>query len=140
MAYDDGRYGANQVMRLRGRAVQTSVRAAQVITDKRRFMSSVTIKDWNLLFVAGDTTTGVITATGYIIGLGKSLGGTGAISLFGTAYCGTQADNSILNAAVTETHFVAGDDLVLTCEAGTALPLGDIQIEADVSYVEHFVG
>jgi proteasome assembly chaperone (PAC2) family protein len=140
MAYDDGRYGANQVMRLRGRAVQTSVRAARVIADKRRFMSSVTIKDWNLLFVAGDTTTGVITAAGYIIGLGKSLGGTGAISLFGTAYCGTQADSSVLDAAVTETDFVAGDDLVLTYEAGTALPLGDIQIEADVSYVEHFVG
>jgi len=140
MAYDDGRYGVNQVMHLRGKAAQTSVRAAQVIADKRRFMSSVTVKDFNLLFVTGGTTTGVITTAGYIIGIGKSLGGTGAISLIGTAYCGTQADNSMLNAAVTETNFVAGDDVVLTYEAGTALPAGEILIEADVSYVEHFVG
>jgi len=140
MGYDDPRYGVVQRMTLRGKAAQTSVIGARVEADRRTLMTGITVKDFNVFFVDGATTTGAAATTAFKVGLAKSLGGTGAVTLFGTAVVGTQANGSVLDGAVTETSFVAGDDIVLSYEAGTALPAGALQIEADVSYVEQFTG
>lgn len=139
--YDDHKYGVNHEMKLLGRANQTSVRASQAVADRHTFMDAVTVKDFNVYFVQGDTTTGTsANHNAWVIGIGKSAAGTGAISLIGTAYCGTagQADGSVLDGSVTETNFSAGDDIVLTYEAGTALPAGVLRVEATVKYVERY--
>lgn len=141
MSYANPKYGVQQRMTLRGKANQTSVIAAQVVADRRTVMEAITVKDFNVHFVQGDTTTGTsANHNGWKIGIGKSAAGTGAVSLFGTAWCGTagQANGSVLDGSVTETNFSAGDDIVLTYEAGTALPAGVLRVEADVQYVEHY--
>lgn len=139
--YDDPRYGVKQRMTLFGRANQTSVIAARTEADRRTMLEAVTIKDWNVKFVVGDTTTGTsANHNGWKITLGKSAAGTGAFAAMGTAWCGTagQATGSILDAALTETNLAAGDDLVLAYEAGTALPAGVLRVESDVQYVERY--
>lgn len=136
--YDDPSFGVLQRLTLRGKAAQTSVRASQVVADRRTFMENVTVTDWNVHFVDGATTTGAAATTAFKIGIGKSLAGTGAISLIGTALCGTQANGTVQDGSVTETTFNVGDDIVLTYEAGTALPAGAVQVEADVMYKERY--
>jgi len=136
--YDDPRFGAVHSMNLRGKAAQTSVRAARVEADRRTMLRAVTIKDWNVFFVDGATTTGTALATKFKMCIAKSVAGTGTVTPFGTAYCGTQANGTVQDGSVTETDLDAGDDLLLTYEAGTALPAGAVQCEADVSYVERY--
>lgn len=139
--YDDQKYNVNHEIKMLGRSNQTSVIASQVVADRHTFMDAVTVKDFNVYFVQGDTTTGTsANHNGWAIGIGKSAAGTGAITLIGTANCGTagQANGSVLDGSVTETNFSAGDDLVLTYEAGTALPAGVLRVEATVKYVERY--
>lgn len=138
MAYDDPRFGVQQTITLRGKAAQTSVRAAQVVADRRTMLHAVTVKDFNVHFVDGATTTGTALATKFKMCVAKSAAGTGAVTAFGTAYCGTQANGTVQDGAITETNLDAGDDLLLTYEAGTALPAGTVQAEADVQYVERY--
>jgi len=137
--YDDPRFGTLQTKNLQAKANQTSVIAARVEADRRTMMQAVTIKDWNVHFIQGDTTTGTsANHNGWKITLGKSAAGTGAFAAMGTAWCGTagQANGSVLDASLTETNLDAGDDLILAYEAGTALPAGVLRVEADVQYVE----
>ena len=136
--YDDPRFGVIQTQTLRGKASQTSVRAARVEADRRTMLKNVTIKDWNVFFVDGATTTGAAATTAFKICLAKAAAGTGAVTPFGTALCGTQANGSVLDGSLTETNLDAGDDLVLSYEAGTALPAGTVQVESDVSLVERY--
>jgi hypothetical protein len=117
---------------------QTSVIAADTVLDRRTFMEAVTVKDWNLVFKSGDTCTGTDDTARWVLILGKSLAGTGAVTTIGSAVVGTQADNSVLDDAVTETNFAAGDDIVLQVSAGTILPAGAINVTSDVSYVDRF--
>ena len=139
--YDDPKYGVQQRMTLLGRANQTSVIASRTEADRRTMMEAVTIKDWNIKYVVGDTTTGTsANHNAWKICLGYSLAGTGAFTAIGTAYCGTagQATGSIQDGSVTETNLSAGDDIVLAYEAGTALPAGVLRVESDVQYVERY--
>lgn len=141
MSYADPKFGVEQILCLRGKANQTSVIGTRVEADRRTMMEAVTIKDWNVHFVVGDTTTGTsANHNGWKIELSKSAAGTGAVTPFGTAWCGTagQANGSVLDASCTETNFSAGDDLVLSYGVGTALPAGVLRVEADIKYVERY--
>jgi hypothetical protein len=62
------------------------------------------------------------------------------VTPIGSAQVGTagQANGSVLDAALTETNFDAGDDIVLAYEVGTALPAGVLRVDADVDYVERY--
>lgn len=119
---------------------QTSANSSTIVLDRRTFMAAVTVKDWNLAFKLGDTCTGTADIARWVLSVGKSLGGTGAVAVMGSAIVGTQADDSVLDETLTETDFVAGDDIVFQLGEGTVLPLGNITVAADVSYVERFVG
>ena len=143
--YDDSQYGVSKVLQMRQLSAQTSVMSADVVVARHTFMEAVTVTDWNLVVKTGDVLTGVTAAASWNLVIGKSLGGTGAVSPMGTARMygtdalgGTHADNSVLDAACTSTNFVAGDDIVLQYLAGTALPAGAIQVDADVKYVERY--
>jgi hypothetical protein len=108
---------------------QTAATATEV--DRMTFMENVTVTDFNITFAGGGGTASV----GALIG--KSLGGTGAFSVIGTATVGTPSDNSGVEGTVTATNFVTGDDVVIQIAAGTAA--GSTSEEAFVQYKEHFV-
>jgi len=141
MPYDDQRYYTVQHIHMgTGHADQTSVIGSRVEIDRKTMMTAVTIKDWNVQVIQGDTTTGTQNSDRWNIAICKSAGGTGDVTPFGSAVIGTQADGTVLDGTLTETNLSAGDDLVLSYEKGTALPAGVLRVEADVSLVEHFVG
>jgi len=142
--YDSHRYGVSQVLSMRQLAAQTSVIAAATVVARHTFMDAVTVKDFNLVIKSGDVLTGTADAASWRIALGKSLGGTGTVAVFGSAKLsalaqgGTYATGTVVDCSCTETNFVAGDDLVLEYLAGTALPAGTFQADADVKYVLHY--
>jgi hypothetical protein len=124
-----------------GAGVQTSVQAAASTLDRRTFQSAVTVKDFNLSFRIGETCTGTQDSARWRFGIGKSLAGTGAVVLIGSAVVGTTADVSVVDASVsgTNVNFAAGDDIVLQILAGTVLPADSLTLSrADVSYVNRF--
>lgn len=140
--YDDPKYGSKKIAQLNSIAAQTSVIAASTVVARHSFMDAVTVKDFNLRIRTGDVLTGTVDAESWRMAIGKSVGGTGTVVNIGTAKLsasalgGTYADNSVVDGALTETNFAAGDDLVLSYLAGTALPAGSLRADADVSYVE----
>lgn len=140
--YDDGRYTTLQNFHFgQGIAAQTSTIAARVEIERKTMMQGVTIKDWNVQVITGATFTGTgANFAGMDIAISKSLGGTGDVTPFGSATLNTNADATVLDATCTETNLVAGDDLVLSYEAGTGAPALAPRCEADVQYVEKFVG
>jgi len=140
MSYDDGRYNTVQVLRLgQDQKAQTSVIGAAVVHDRATFMQNVTVTDFSVMVYDGCTTTGAAATTAFHVVLGKSLAGTGAVSAIGTAEIGTAANNTVIDAAVTDTDFDAGDDIVLQFAAGTALPAGMVKVAACVEFKERFV-
>jgi hypothetical protein len=142
--YDNHRYSGNQVIPMRQLAAQTSVIASDTIVARHTWMHAVTVKDWNLVIKSGDVLTGTADSESWIVSLGKSAAGTGAVAVMGSSKMsavlqgGTYAANTVVDCTLTETDFAAGDDIVLQYEAGTALPAGTLQVDADVMYVEKF--
>lgn len=142
--YDKDRFGVRKLLQMRQLSAQTSVIAADTIVARHTFMEAVTVKDWNLVVKTGDVLTGTADSESWQIGIGKSLAGTGAVSVVGSAKLsalangGTYSDNTVVDDAVTETNFAAGDDIVLQYFAGTALPAGALLVDADIHYVERF--
>lgn len=139
-SYDDSRFGVSQHMHLgTGRAAGTSVVGSRLEIDRKTMMSAVTIKDWNVQVLTGATATGTQNSNRYNIGISKSLGGTGAVTPFGSAVITAAADGSVVDGSLTETNMVAGDDLILSYEVGTALPAASaLRVEGDVMLVERF--
>jgi len=146
MSYEDPRYGVIQSLCMANAADAAvgSAAAARVELHRKTFLKAVTVKDWNLEVLTGATCTGTGGVVGevYQLAIGKSLAGTGSLSMLGTAQVGTagQANDSILDAALTETNFAAGDDIIFTAEIGTALGDNSLVARANVSYVERYVG
>lgn len=134
--YEDQKYYTDKVLHMPAIAAQTSVIAARTEVSRRTFMENVTVNDFNVTVINGATCTGGIN---YNVTIGKSVDGTGAFTAIGTAVIGTAANNSVIDAAVTETNFDAGDDVIFAFEAGTALPASDVRVEADVQFRERFV-
>lgn len=60
------------------------------------------------------------TAAGPTVTIGKSLAGTGAVTVIGTYASGTAANGTVASIALTSTDFDPGDELVITNLAGTA--------------------
>lgn len=139
--YDDPRWGSVKTIHAgTGRAANTSVIPTRVEIDRKTMFGNVTIKDWNIQVIDGDTSTGTQNSGRWNIAISKSLAGAGAVTPFGSAVIGTAADGSVADATLTETNFSAGDDLVVSYEVGTALPAATLKVEADVSLVERYVG
>ena len=133
--YDDPKYGLEQTIQLRSLANQTSAIASQTEIARHTFMKAVTVTDWNLRVLVGDTQTSGFTA----ISLNKSLAGTGSLSAFGTANLSTNADKSVVDDSVTANQdFAAGDDLIIAYDAGTSLPAGSFRVDADVLFKEKY--
>jgi len=59
------------------------------------------------------------TAAGPTITIGKSVGGTGAVTAIGTQAFGTNANGSVFTTTLTSTEFDEGDEIVVTNVAGT---------------------
>lgn len=138
--YDNHSYNVFQRLHMgTGRAANTSVIGSRVEIDRKTMMANVSIKDWNIQIIEGATSTGTHNPGRFNVALSKSLGGTGALVPMGSAVIGTAANGIIVDASLTETNLVAGDDLIMSYEVGTALPAGTIQVAGDVSYVQHFV-
>ena len=142
MPYDDEKYDTKQNIHMgTGHAAQTSTISARAEIDRKTMMQGVRIKDWNVQVLTGGTFTGTgANFAGVNVAISKSLGGTGTVTPFGSAALNTNADGSVVDATCTETNLVAGDDLVLSYEAGTGAPALAPLVEADVQYVEKFVG
>ena len=139
--YDNAAYATPQQLRMgTGLAANTSVIGTRVEIDRMRMLGNVTIRDWNIRLLEGSTSTGTHNPGRWNVALSKSLGGTGAVTPMGSAVIGTAADGDIVDASLTPTNLVAGDELVLSYEVGTALPADTLKVEgADVEYVQHFV-
>ena len=139
-SYDHPKHWTEQTISLAYAAdgALTSVRAADVELARWTAMSAVRILDFNLHVIDGATSTGAAATTAFAFTINKSLGGTGALSALGTAQIGTAANNSVVDASVTETALTAGDDLVFNLESGTALPASSVKVRAVVQYREQF--
>ena len=129
-----------------------SANAARTYLDRHTFMTAVTVKDWNLKVLTGATCTGLpsnLNTELYVLCLGKAPAGTGLEDIGGSAWvAGTAAsdapaasavaaaDVSVVDAAITETDFDAGDDIIFFAEIGTALGDNSLIAHASVDYVE----
>jgi hypothetical protein len=94
-------------------------------------MEAGTLKDWNIRAAVGGTEASVRTVL-----IGVSAAGTGTTANCGTQTLGTLANGNIVDAALTETDFSAGDDIVIS-HLGTGA--GVYTIEPHVMYTERFV-
>jgi hypothetical protein len=110
--YSDPSIGAKRTITMPLCASIDGTYQSAVDLVRHTFMFPASVQDFNLSVVAGGTDLGADV----FFYLGKSLGGTGAVSAIGTADplqgTGTYANASVLDASVTETAFTAGDDLV----------------------------
>jgi hypothetical protein len=122
-----------------GRAANTSVIGSRVEIDRKTMFGNVTIRDWNIQMIEGTTSTGTHNPGRFNLALSKSLAGTGALVPMGSVVIGTAADGTVVDAALTPTNLVGGDDLILSYEVGTSLPADTLRVEADVEYIQHFV-
>tara|TARA_Y100000310_G_C20651382_1_gene799627 strand:+ start:1701 stop:2144 length:444 start_codon:yes stop_codon:yes gene_type:complete len=140
-SYSDPRYGVKQNLRLPDTgANQTSVIAADTVIARVTVFENILVKDWNCIAVVGATQTGTAASARNYVEVGKSLGGTGTVAPFGSAFIGgTIADNTVIDSTATETTFVAGDDIVLQYAAATGLAASAFRAGGLVSYVENFV-
>jgi hypothetical protein len=142
--YDHPRYGVVQHLPMASTqaALTASAQPGATRKEMRRytFMQAVTVNDWNLEVESGFTSTGTQNSNRLNVAISKSLAGTGAVTPFGSAVLGTQADGTVVDGSLTATNFAAGDDLVVSLEAGSMLPttenfkLGG----AVVAFVERF--
>ena len=143
MAYDDDQYGAQQTIAITA-VNQTSVRAATVAVASYTCMQAITVTDFNIAWlgnVAGAALalTGTMDSNRLILGVGKSLAGTGAITSLGTVTLGTAALGGTTDGTCADTNFSVGDDIVLTANAGTALVALQWNATANVMFKERFV-
>lgn len=110
-SYSDPSYGSEKVIRsVNYAAFGTN---ALLTIDAHTFMTPAIVTDCNFT---------VLTAGTGVAGLAyvsKSLGGTGTVTAFGTITLGTNALGAVVDGSVTETSFVAGDDLVFEKGIGT---------------------
>jgi len=106
-------------------SLTTSTNASSTAVLKHTFMYPCNVVDWNISVMAGATD---LTAVEFNIS--KSLGGTGALTAFGTCDLGlataTIADGTVFDGSVTAAQgFVASDDvaIAITGTVGHAMVL-----------------
>jgi hypothetical protein len=110
--YGEDSYGSRKDLMMGNKGSIDGTYQSAVDIVRHTFMKPAKVVDWNLSIMAGGTNLGADV----FFYLGKSAGGTGAVTAFGTADplqgTGTHADASVLDASATATTFSAGDDLV----------------------------
>jgi hypothetical protein len=79
--------------------------------------SNIKVTGASMKFTTGGTGTGATTSPKW--GIGHSLAGTGASTIFGTLLFGTRADSTYANFSLTTTDVPAGNVIRLTSIAGT---------------------
>lgn len=119
-SYSDPSYGAKKELALRESGALNGTAAAAAELARHTFMTPASVEDWNIQFVAGGT-----NATVSVL-LGKSAGGTGAVTNIGTIAIGTQAIDTVKDGSVTVTNFSTGDDLVFLRAAGTSTTVENV--------------
>jgi len=112
-SYSEASYGGRQNIKFGLHSSVDGTYQSAVSIARYTFMYPAKVVDWNVEILAG--ATDLTNLTNFTIG--KSLGGTGAVSGFGTAdmlgATATHANGTVVDASATETSFVAGDDVVL---------------------------
>ena len=129
--YSHDGYNVKQNISFEPSGALNGTRAAAVELQRMTWMHPVRLLDFNVYMVAGGTQSNVSLI------LGKSLGGTGAITGIGTQNLGTQATGTVIDSALTETNFVTGDDITLEVSLGTATTVPNGQVY--FCYRENFV-
>jgi len=129
--YSDPRFGVAQTLPLNESGAINGTSASAVELGRLTVMGNVTLTDWNLRVKTGGTAAQASILIGY------SLAGTGAFTAIGTAALGTNADSTIIDAALTETNLSAGDDIVYQKTAATSAAAHNVQ--PVVHYRERFV-
>lgn len=128
--YADARFGVNKILNFPvSSAINGTVGATELY--RKTMMEAGTLKDWNIRAAVGGTEASVRTVL-----IGVSTAGTGTTANCGTQTLGTLANGNIVDAALTETTFDVGDDIVIS-HLGTGA--GVYTIEPHVMYTERFV-
>jgi hypothetical protein len=135
--YSDPSLGGHKTVYVRGTDVTVSTNSGATTIAQHTFMYPCEVLDWNVAVKVA----GIDYSNATAWNIGKSLGGTGTVGLFGTAdmlgATGTHAANTTVDASVTTaTSFVAGDDVVVQLE-GTGECVGDYDFYLEV--VEKYV-
>jgi len=128
-SYSDPSYGSKKVIRTAETASLAGTGVATVF-ERHTFMMPATVTDFNVIIKTGGT------AVAAPVEIAKSLAGTGAVTTFGTATLGTNANLTVLDATVTATSFATGDDLVF--QRGIATTAGPFVVSGEAQYTETF--
>lgn len=115
-SYSEASYGGRKTITMGPCASLTaSTNASLTAILRHTILAPCNVIDWNLSVLAGGTD---LTAVEFNIA--KSLGGTGALTAFGTCDLGlataTIADGTVFDGSATETGFLAGDDVIFAIE------------------------
>lgn len=115
-SYSHDSYGGKHDLNMGNKGSIDGTYQSAVDIVRTEFMVPCKVLDWNVSFLTGGTNFGADV----FFYLGKSAGGTGAVSIIGTADplqgTGTFADASVLDASVdSTTAFSTGDQLVFQC-------------------------
>lgn len=139
-SYSDPRYGVVQQMTIPDTgATQTTTMASDTVIRRHTYMNAVRVTDWNAVVAVGATQTATAASARTYVEIGKSVAGTGAVSVLGSAFIGgTQANNTVVDSSLTATNFDSGDDLVLQYAASTGAAAGVVQAGGQVTFVERF--
>lgn len=131
-SYSDPSYGSKKFIELAatGALNGTVASATSLAVTRYTVMQPIRILDCNAFFVAGGTSTTQRVVLGY------EAGGTGSFTGIGTIASYTQAINTVVDAAVTETNLSAGDDLIVA-SFGTSTTVENMKLV--VSYRERYV-
>jgi hypothetical protein len=120
-SYSDASYGSKKQMSLYNTGALNGTAAAAATVGRVRFMVPCCVEDIGGVATVGGTDAAVISVL-----VGKSVAGTGAVSVIGTMALSTHAIDTAINGSVTATAFDAGDDLVIQRSLGTSTSVLDV--------------
>jgi hypothetical protein len=112
--YFDSQYGVSKTEQMLHAVTMNGTQASVAqFGAPLEVMENVTVTDWNVSLTTGGTGTEMAITLGY------SLAGTGTFTAIGTMALGTNADNTVVDGAVTATNLSDGDHLIIKSVAGT---------------------
>lgn len=130
MGYDESRYQNKRTILVDGITV-AGTDAAAVPKIRMRCPKAITITGATYGVPVGGT-----HANNRVVTIGKSLAGTGTISVIGSAIFNTTANNAAAAITVTSTDFAAGDHLTVEVLAGTSASTA--RVDLALEWIEDF--
>jgi hypothetical protein len=130
MGYDEGKYNSKRTLIVDGLTV-AGTDAAAVPKIRMRCPKAMTITGATYGVPLGGT-----AANDRVVTIGKSLAGTGAISVIGSAIFNTTANNAAAAITVTSTDFASGDHLTVEVLAGTSASTA--RVDLALEWIEDF--